>query len=148
MKRFMRGLWSNGRNKPTRLYGVWCYMRERCGNPNTKRYKDYGGRGISVCSEWDDYAVFRAWALANGYKKGLTLDRENNDSNYEPDNCQWITNAEQAKNRRHPGGQKLTEQDVIAIRASDQPATHEAKKHGVSKWTIFDVRSRRRWAHV
>lgn len=96
-----------------RLYGVWAGMHYRCSNPHHMHYKNYGGRGIGVCEEWNDYAVFREWALANGYdeiaKKGAcTLDRINNDGWYTPDNCRWVSMAVQNKNRRHPikGGSK------------------------------------------
>lgn len=85
----------------TKLYNVWSHMKSRCYNVNNKAYKDYGERGISTCNEWkDDFIVFYNWAIKNGYKESLTIDRENNDGNYEPDNCRWITRAEQNKNRR------------------------------------------------
>jgi len=79
----------------TRLYNIWADMACRCRDFNTPYYKYYGERGIKVCKEWkDDYITFKKWALANGYKNHLTIDRIDNDGNYEPDNCQWITNAE------------------------------------------------------
>lgn len=75
-------------------------MKRRCRNPNTKDWPNYGGRGISVCSEWLDYRNFRAWATANGYAEGLTLERIDNDGNYEPSRCCWIPQGEQSRNRR------------------------------------------------
>ena len=75
-------------------------MKNRCTNPNNKDFSDYGARGISVCSEWQNFSPFQAWALANGYAEGLTLDRMNNDGSYEPANCRWVTRKEQAQNRR------------------------------------------------
>lgn len=84
----------------TSLYRVWCSMKHRCLNKNDQSYHNYGGRGINVCDEWLNYEAFRDWAIANGYKKGLTLERINNDGNYEPSNCKWIPKAKQSNNTR------------------------------------------------
>lgn len=85
----------------TRLYRIWKTMRTRATNPNRTQAKDYVLRGITVCSEWSDYMVFREWALKNGYADSLTLDRINNDGPYSPDNCRWITYKEQCRNKRN-----------------------------------------------
>lgn len=82
------------------LYYVHNMMKQRCFNHNNKNFKDYGGRGIRVCKEWLEYTEFRKWAMENGYKPGLSIERINNDGNYCPENCTWITIAEQQKNRR------------------------------------------------
>ena len=85
--------------KGERLYRVWKNMRNRCNNPMAKKYRIYGGRGITVCDEWDDYAAFRSWAIENGYQEGLQIDRIDNDGKYSPDNCRWVTNKVNSNNR-------------------------------------------------
>ena len=83
----------------TKLYRVWASMRQRCNNPNEKEYKNYGGRGISICPEWEFYANFSEWAHANGYEEGLTIERKDVNGNYCPENCTWIPLELQARNR-------------------------------------------------
>jgi hypothetical protein len=75
-------------------------MRRRCLDKKAKDFIYYGGRGISFCKEWDNYAVFYAWAIMSGYRKNLTLDRVNNDGDYSPSNCRWTTRKVQARNTR------------------------------------------------
>lgn len=94
----MKGNYKHGGNG-TRLYIIWKAMRERCMCPNCNRWHRYGGRGITVCTEWDDFALFRDWAMSNGYADNLTLDRIDHDGNYEPSNCRWATQQEQQNNR-------------------------------------------------
>lgn len=81
-----------------RLYETWKNMRRRCNDPTNNRYAQYGGRGITICPEWDEYIYFRIWALENGYSDDLTIDRENGDGNYCPDNCRWVNMKVQANN--------------------------------------------------
>lgn len=81
-----------------KLYHVWYGMIDRCKNPKHKFYHRYGGRGISVCNEWENYESFAEWALRNGYSEGLSIDRINNDGNYEPSNCRWTTMKKQHNN--------------------------------------------------
>lgn len=84
----------------TSLYRVFANMKIRCYNKNSKSFKNYGGRGIKICDEWlAGFENFYNWALQNGYKKGLTIERINNDGDYAPSNCKWITKSEQPKNR-------------------------------------------------
>lgn len=84
----------------TRLYGIWGSMLKRCRNPNDYHYASYGARGIVVCREWEQYEAFEQWAMANGYKEGLSIDRIDVYGNYCPENCRWTTNFVQQNNRR------------------------------------------------
>ena len=89
----------------TKLYKIWKGIIARCENLNDIGYKRYGGRGISVCPEWrNDPAAFINWALANGYKEGLTIDRVDNNGGYGPDNCQFITRSENTSKAWHVDG--------------------------------------------
>lgn len=82
-----------------RLRSVLANMKSRCYNRKIPEYHRYGGRGIKICKEWRESASsFVAWAVQNGYQEGLTIDRINNDSGYEPDNCRWVTNKENVRN--------------------------------------------------
>ncbi len=85
----------------TRLYAIWQGMKRRTLTKTNPRYEDYGGRGITICDEWrDSFEAFRNWALANGYRDDLSLDRKDNDGNYCPENCRWATDLEQGNNTR------------------------------------------------
>jgi hypothetical protein len=113
---------------PSKLYGVWRSMKNRCTNPNNKDFPNYGARGISVCSEWQNFSTFQAWALANGYAEGLTLDRTDNDGSYEPDNCRWVTRKEQAQNRRQRVSGIRNKKEWIRVSELDEMLERIKKK--------------------
>lgn len=83
------------------LHSVWRNMKYRCYKESSKDYKNYGARVIIICSEWkNDFKTFYNWAIDNGWKPNLTIDRINNDGDYEPNNCRFVTRLIQASNRR------------------------------------------------
>lgn len=86
----------------TRIYGIWCSIKERTRNNNSTSFVNYGGRGISVCEEWSNsFDSFYKWSMENGYNENLSIDRINVNGNYEPSNCRWIAMDEQARNKRN-----------------------------------------------
>lgn len=86
----------------SRLHNIWFNIKKRCRNPNYPEYADYGGRGIDVCEEWfGNFEAFEKWSIANGYDDTLTIDRKDNNKGYSPDNCRWVTPAEQSVNKRN-----------------------------------------------
>jgi hypothetical protein len=105
-------------HKNDRLYNTWAGMIQRCENPKAHNYKDYGGRGISVCEEWHDFMCFFRWSMENGYNDDLTIDRINNDAGYEPDNCRWTTYKTQANNKRN-----------------NHFLTYNGETHTISEWS-------------
>lgn len=82
------------------LYSRWKAIKQRCENPNNRRYKDYGARGISVCEAWKNFQIFKEWALNNGYQENLELDRIDNNKGYFPENCRWCETVTNNRNRR------------------------------------------------
>lgn len=91
-----------------RIHSIWLNMKARCTNPNRPKYPRYGGRGIKVCDEWNkDFLCFYNWSISHGYYPELQLDREDNDGNYCPENCRWVTLRENTKNRRTTRGRCL-----------------------------------------
>lgn len=87
-------------NLDRKLYEIWKGIKARCFNINSKDYRNYGGRGITICDEWLDYNVFSNWAIYNKYINGLTIERIDVNGNYCPENCCWIENKYQGQNTR------------------------------------------------
>lgn len=130
-----------------KLYDVWRHMIRRCENPNSSVYKNYGGRGIRVCESWvKSRETFYLWAMLNGYKEGLQIDRVNNDGGYEPSNCWFTTSADNGRNRRST---KLTLDKALDIRELYETGniTHQAiaDMFGVHRRTVSDVLNNKTW---
>jgi hypothetical protein len=138
------------------LLRVYAGMRARCENPKHMHFGRYGGRGISVCDRWR--RSFADFVADMGPRPdGHTLDRVNNDGNYEPDNCRWATRKQQSNNRdsargERSGNSKLTESTVLAIRAAVSAGgfTQQqiASRFGISRASIYYVVRRLSWKHV
>ncbi len=108
----------------TRIYRIWKGIKQRCINVKHNFYKDYGGRGITICDEWrNDFQAFYDWAITHGYSDDLTIDRINNDGNYEPSNCRWTTNKTQQRNKR-----------------TNHLVMYKGEIHTIAEWSeIFDI---------
>jgi len=131
--------WKHGFSS-TKLYKLWKDMRRRCENPKRKRYNRYGGRGIKVCEEWKkDFRPFWEWAMSHGYAEGLQIDRRDNDGDYCPSNCRFVTSLENARNRPQF---KRTEKIVKAIAEILKRTinlSEAARQSGLSRLTIRRV---------
>jgi len=132
------------------IYNVWAGMKTRCYNPNYQQWKDWGGRGIRVCAEWrESPKAFIEWALENGYKKGLTIDRKENDGDYTPDNCRFIIRAENGRNNRQTKLNWDAATTIRKIRMDYPEITHKelAAFYKVHRTTIGDVLKNKTWNH-
>ena len=120
------------------IYRHWINMKSRCNNPNSSKYHLYGGKGISVCEEWEiDVRIFYNWAIENSYKKGLTLDRIDGNGNYEPSNCRWATYTQQARNS--------TQNHLLTYKGQTKCIYEWAEYLGISK-KMLSERIRRGWS--
>jgi hypothetical protein len=131
----------------TSIYNIYRHINRRCYDPSTPFYKDYGGRGIVMCPEWRN--SFEAFYADMGDRPSTkhSIDRKNNDGNYEPSNCRWVTDDIQAQNSR---AAKLNSSAVAVIRHMHRTGTSVrrlADAHGVCKNTIGNVVSRRTWSN-
>ena len=111
-------------NSRTSLHNRWKAIRQRCNNPNDRAYKNYGGRGITLCEEWNDYKAFEEWSKANGYSEELELDRIDNNRGYSPDNCRWVKCVINNHNRR------------ITAKVDGMPLRDFSDKYGLDYTTV------------
>ena len=121
-----------------KLYKVWIGIKQRCNNPKSSSFNDYGGRGISICEKWESkFEDFHYWAISKGYKEGLTIERVNPNGNYEPTNCIWIPKKEQSNNR--------TSSVVISYQGITENASYWSEKTKIPS-NVITQRIRRGWS--
>ena len=132
--------------KGTRLYNIHHGIKLRILNKNNKDYKNYGGRGITICNEWLEFIPFRDWSLSNGYSENLVIDRKENDLGYSPENCQWITIKENSRKTRKV---KLILEIANEIRELYKTGKYTqqelAEKYDVSQSLIWFTINNKRW---
>lgn len=121
-----------------RLYNVYHNMIARCYNEKFKFYYRYGGRGIIVCKEWfDEFICFYNWAISSGWEDGLEIERVNNDGNYEPTNCKWVTRKQNVRNRNNTS--------MIEISGNKIPLAEVAEKFGLNYGTLWQRIYKLKW---
>jgi hypothetical protein len=132
------------------LYRIWSGIIQRCTKEYSISYPNYGGKGVTVCKEWYDFKNFYDWAMANGWQKGLYIDKdiipekmETTATLYSPKTCCWVTTKE---NNRHRSTTKLTIEQAAEIRISTESTSILMTKYGVGKTTIGNIRANRSWA--
>jgi len=120
----------------TRLFRRWGGIKQRCYQKSSISYKNYGGRGITMCEDWrNNFLAFKEWAINNGYKDELTIERIDNNGNYEPSNCTWATVKEQSVNRRTSSSFESMV-SVASLIGSGKTNTEIAEIVGVSRRTV------------
>ena len=130
----------------TKLYRVWSNMKNRCSNSKHPAYKNYGGRGITICNEWLEFIPFRDWALSNGYQESLEIDRIDNNGNYEPSNCRFITAKENCQNQRTTKlSLKIAIEIITLYRTREYTQQDLSIKYGVSQKQISRIIRKERW---
>ena len=134
----------------SKIYNMLNHMKNRCLNPNFKQYKDYGGRGITICPEWTDkkngFIKFRDWALNNGYQEGLEIDRIDNNGNYSPENCRFVTRTKNNRNQRTTKINMEKANEIRALYKTNKYTQKEISKiYNICESNICNIIKERRW---
>lgn len=130
------------------IYSVWRGIITRCEDANYPRRKDYGGRGISVCSEWHDFETFLLWSKSVGWKRGMQIDRIDNDGNYCPENCRIVTPKVNMQNSRRAKLDKESVRCIRMLRWSGVPSRIVADIFGVNRETVNGILRWKSWNNV
>lgn len=134
-----KGQLKHGYANKEKLYAVWRAIKKRCRLKNDTAYCNYGGRGIDMCDEWyNSYETFRQWCINNGYQQGLTIDRINNNGNYEPNNCRFTTRKEQSNNRNYVR--------KYNYKGKEYSVTQLAEEFDVSVWKLRHRLITKKWS--
>ena len=134
----VHGLSRDEFGRHTRLFNVWRGMKKRCLLKTDRQFHRYGGRGICICSEWMKFENFYAWAMANGYRSELSIERKDNNGNYEPNNCTWANDMAQARNRRN--------NLVISFQGETKTLVEWGLSTGIPSSTISSRIKKHRWS--
>lgn len=127
------------KGKRPSFYNTWQNMKARCNRPKHPKYNRYGGRGIKICKEWESIEAFAKWALKNGWEEGLSIDRIDNDGDYTPQNCRWVSIS---KNSRKKSTTKITFEQAKHIRKRAQKGEcgyELAKEYNVTHGTVWFI---------
>lgn len=131
------------------IYRTWASILQRCNQPRSHNYKNYGAKGVAVCREWYDFKTFHDWAMANGWKRGMNIDKDIIPKRlgipallYSPEMCSVVTVKE---NIRARNATKLTIEKALEIRNSKEKTSVLMAKHGVGKTTIGNIRRGDSW---
>ncbi len=122
----------------TRLYHIWINIKSRCYNDKNNNHSNYGGRGITICDEWQDFDNFMKWAINNGYTDTLTIERIDVNGNYEPSNCKWTTMKEQGNNRRN--------NHFITYKGITRTISQWSEMVGINRSTLYARINRDKWS--
>ena len=134
----MKKMMTTHNQTKTRLYKIWRGIIDRTMYSSHGKYKNYGGRGITLCDEWKDFVVFREWAVDNGYADDLTIDRINSNGNYEPSNCRWTTMKVQQNNR--------TNNHLITCNGETHTMKEWSEIRGIKYSTLSMRVNKRKWS--
>lgn len=133
--------------KKEKLYRIYLGILTRCYNPKSNNFHLWGGKGIKMCDEWNnDYQAFREWALANGYKEGLSIDRRKADKDYEPSNCRWITQAENSSNGKMNMIRVRLVRKLYENKIFDK--SRLAEIYGIGAESMCNILNKRTWASI